>query len=79
MELYYDANFNDYQKAFDSVNRPALWGVLAHYRITEKDIRLIRMLYIGFSAKVICGTTLTEDFRYNIPRYFYIALGSKQE
>ena len=56
------ANFIDFQKAFDTVNRPALWRVLANYGIPEKIIRLIRMLYIDFSAKVICGTTLTEDF-----------------
>ena len=56
------ANFIDFQKAFDTVNRPALWRVLANYGLPEKIIRLIRMLYIDFSAKVICGTTLTEDF-----------------
>ena len=56
------ANFIDFQKAFDSVNRPARSRVLTHYMILEKIIRLIRMLYIDFSANVICGTTLTEDF-----------------
>ena len=56
------ANFIDFQKAFDSVNRPALWRILAHYGIPDKISSLIKMLYTGFSAKVICGTALTDNF-----------------
>ena len=56
------ANFIDFQKAFDSVNRPALWRILAHYGIPDKISTLIKMLYTGFSAKVISGTALTDNF-----------------
>ena len=56
------ANFIDFQKAFDIVNRPTLWRVHAHYGIPEKNHQADKEAYSDFSAKVICGTTLTEDF-----------------
>ena len=56
------ANFIDFTKAFDSINRPALWKILSHYGIPDKLINIIRMLYVDFSARVICGTDLTEEF-----------------
>jgi len=55
-------NFIDFTKAFDSVNRPALWKILSHYGIPEKLISIIKLLYVDFSARVICGPSLTEDF-----------------
>ena len=56
------ANFIDFEKAFDSVHRPALWNILRHYGIPQKIINIIKMLYSNFHAKVICGSKLTEDF-----------------
>ena len=56
------ANFIDFAKAFDSVNRPTLWRILGHYGIPDKLVSIIKMLYSGFSARVICGKDLTEDF-----------------
>ena len=56
------ANFIDFQKAFDSVDREALWKTLAHYGILPKIINIIKMLYSNFSAKVICGLELSPEF-----------------
>ena len=55
------ANCIDFQKAFNSVNRPAFRRILALYGIPDKIISVIKMLYSDFSAKVICETTLTEN------------------
>ena len=56
------ANFIDFTKPFDSVNRPTLWRVLGHYGIPDKLMSIIKMLYSDYSARVICGKDLTEDF-----------------
>ena len=37
--------FIDLRKAYDSVNRPALWGVLEHIGLSGKVRRLIRDLH----------------------------------
>ena len=55
-------NFIDFAKAFDSINRTALWKILSHYGIPNKIISIIKMLYRDFGAKVICGSNLTEEF-----------------
>jgi hypothetical protein len=55
-------NFINFSKAFDSVHRPALWKILAHYGIPNKILSIIKMLYTEFQAKVICGTNLTDNF-----------------
>ena len=54
--------FIDFAKAFDSVDRSALWKILAHYGIPEKIISIIKMIYNEFQAKVICGTNLSDSF-----------------
>ena len=46
-------NFIDFAKAFDSVHHPALWKILGHYDIPDKEISIIRMLYVDFTAIVI--------------------------
>ena len=56
------ANFIDFTKAFDSVNRPTLWRILGHYGISDKLVSIIKMLYSDYSARVICGKDPTEDF-----------------
>ena len=56
------ANFIDFTKAFDSVNRPTLWRILGHYGIPDKLVSIIKMLNSDYSARVICGKDLTEDF-----------------
>ena len=56
------ANFIDFAKAFDSINRPALWRILSHYGIPDKMISIIKLMYTEFKAQVICGPSLTQEF-----------------
>ena len=35
-------NFVDFTKAFDSVVREALWGLLRHYGVPEKNVKMIK-------------------------------------
>ena len=56
------ANFIDFTKAFDSVHCPTLWRILGHYGIPDKLVTIIKMLYSDYSARVICGDNLTEEF-----------------
>lgn len=58
------ANFIDFTKAFDSVNRPTLRRILGHYGIPDKLVSIIIMLYSDCSARVICGKDLREDLPY---------------
>ena len=56
-------NFLDFKKAFDSVHRDSLWKILLHYGIPDKLVCVIKMLYQGFSAQVLCDGELTETFQ----------------
>ena len=57
------ANFIDFEKAFDSIHRESLWQILRHYGIPRKIVNIIKMLYVDFSAQVICGNELTDPFK----------------
>ena len=48
--------FIDLTKAFDSINREALWRILAKYGCPEKFISILRLLHDGMSARVLGGT-----------------------
>ncbi|VDP41361.1 unnamed protein product [Schistosoma margrebowiei] len=52
-------NFIDYEKAFDSVDRRALWKLLRHYGVPEKIVNIIRNSYDGLQCKVVHGGHLT--------------------
>jgi hypothetical protein len=67
-ELY--VNFVDFETAFDTVCRKALWGVLGEYRVPEKVIKMIRILYNGFECAVIHEEKLSA--------YFEVETGVKQ-
>ncbi len=54
-------NFIDFEKAFDSVDREALWKILRHYGIPVKLINLIRNSYEGMTCRVIHGGQLTIE------------------
>ena len=56
------AVFNGFAKAFDSIHQPAMWKIMTHYRIPDKIISIIRMLYPDFQVRVICDTNFTESF-----------------
>lgn len=56
--------FIDLTKAFDSVNRQALWQVLAKIGCPDKFIRVLRLLHDNMSATVLTGFgDETEPFR----------------
>ncbi|CAH1266800.1 Hypp3579 [Branchiostoma lanceolatum] len=42
-------NFIDYEKVFDSLDRPALWKLLRHYGIPVKITNLIKNSYEGMA------------------------------
>ena len=54
--------FIDFEKAFDSVDRQAIWDILRHYGVPDKIISVIRRLYEGFACQVIHSGRLSEDF-----------------
>ncbi|VDO91768.1 unnamed protein product [Schistosoma margrebowiei] len=56
-------NFNDYEKAFDSVDRRTLWKLLRHYGVPEKIVNIIRNSYDRLQCKVVHGGQLTDAFQ----------------
>jgi hypothetical protein len=57
------AAFIDLKKAFDSVNREALWHILANRGINEHLIALIKDLYTGTEACVVANGCESEWFQ----------------
>ena len=57
------ACFIDFEKAFDSVDRQAIWNILLHYGIPPKFIDIIRRLYEGFTCQVIHSGRLSDSLR----------------
>ena len=57
------ANFIDFTKEFDSINRQALWKIPSHYGIPDKLISIVKMLYVDFHAKVLSGSSLSEELK----------------
>ena len=55
-------NFIDFKKAFDSVDRDALWKLLRHYGVPQKFVTLIRCTYQGMTCKVAHAGQLSESF-----------------
>ena len=45
-------NFEDFEKAFDSIHRESLWVIMAKYGITEKIVKMIRVFYDDFKCAV---------------------------
>lgn len=54
--------FIDLTKAFDSVNRPLLWKILAKIGCPDKFIRILRLFHDDMSATVLSNGILTEPF-----------------
>ena len=54
--------FIDFEKAFDSVDRQAIWDILCHYGVPDKIISVTRRLHEGFACQVIHSGRLSEDF-----------------
>ena len=57
--------FIDFQKAYDSVPRKALWIVLEKYGVPERVISLIRSFHDGMMAKVLVNGSETEELEVN--------------
>ena len=54
--------FIDLSKAFDSVNRKALWWILAKYSCPEKFITIVKLLHGGMVARVLDSCSSSEPF-----------------
>ena len=57
--------FVDFEKAFDSLAREVLWKILRHYGVPEKIVRIIRVFYDGFQARVLHEGEMTGSFSMN--------------
>ena len=51
--------FVDFEKAFDSLDREAMWRVVHHYGIPDKIINILKVQYQGFTYQVLHGGTMT--------------------
>jgi hypothetical protein len=56
-------NFVDFKKAFDSVQRPVVWNILAQYGIPEKIINIIKGMYAESRCAVRTEGKLGEWFQ----------------
>ena len=54
--------FIDLTKAFDTVNREALWTVLERFGCPPKFISMIRLFHDGMTGKVLSNGNVTEAF-----------------
>ena len=54
--------FIDLTKAFDSVNRAALWRILGKFGCPEKFISIVRLLHDGMSARVLSSQAAGDPF-----------------
>ncbi|XP_061142364.1 uncharacterized protein LOC133159416, partial [Syngnathus typhle] len=52
--------FIDLTKAFDTVDRQALWSILLRYGCPDKYVRILRLLHDGMTATVLNNSSLTE-------------------
>ena len=52
----------DFEKAFDSLDREAIWRILRHYGIRNKFINMLKVQYQDFTCQVLHGGTMTEPF-----------------
>ena len=43
--------FVDFEKAFDSLDRKAMWRLLRHYGIPDKIINMLKVQYQGFTCR----------------------------
>ena len=55
-------NFIDYEKAFDSVDREAMWKLVRLYGVPRKIISLIRCTFQDMSCKIAHAGQLSESF-----------------
>ena len=56
------ACFIDLTKAFDTVNREALWIILSKLGCPSKFINLIRLFHDGMSGSILCNGDTSTPF-----------------
>lgn len=56
------AVFVDFRKAFDTVNRDTLWGVLQRFGCPDAFLDIIRQFHIGMSATVVAAGAESAPF-----------------
>jgi hypothetical protein len=54
--------FIDFCKAFDSIDRVAMWKILRSYGIPEKLVNAIKCIYTNSKSRVRINTDLSEEF-----------------
>ena len=54
--------FIDLTKAFDTINREALWTVLEHIRCPPKLVSMIRLFHDGMIGQVLSNGNVTDAF-----------------
>lgn len=57
--------FVDFSKAFDSINREAMWKILAYYGIPDKIIKAIKTMYNNSYSRISYNGQLSEKFKIN--------------
>lgn len=57
--------FDDFKKAFDTVNRDMLFQILGKIGCPSKFVRLIKKLHENVHARLIVDGSLTDPFEYN--------------
>ena len=55
--------FVDFEKAFDSLNRPALWKLLRKYGLPNKFINIIKQLYSNHSVRILHNNQLSDPIK----------------
>ena len=50
--------FVDFEKAFGSLDREAMWRILRHYGKPDKIINMLKVQYQGFTCQVLHGGTM---------------------
>ena len=54
--------FIDLTKAFDTVNREALWSVLERFGCPPKLLKVIQLFHTGMNGQVLASGNMTEEF-----------------
>ena len=62
--------FIDFKKTFDSIHHETLWKILRHYRLPQKIVDFISVLYKSFECSVLIDSTQTY--------YFPVKSGARQ-
>jgi len=61
-QLPLTVTFVDFKKAFDSINRTAMFSVLRHYSIPKTIVNAIQVLYSNSSSAVMVDGSISEPF-----------------